>query len=95
MGTETLEKLPLEGVEANEELLDSLAGRLAERVAQEPHAPRQAPPAATAEPVAARRNAAMDRPLSTTWTLVAAGALAAIIAGAFVLIALFGPAPTP
>lgn len=94
MGTETLEKLPLEGVEANEELLDSLAGRLAERVGAEPRALRREPQPG-ASPAAARRGAAIDRPLPTRWAIVAAAGLAAIIAGAFVLIALFGPAPTP
>ena len=43
MRSETLEKLPLEGVEADEELLDSLAERLSERVGAEPRPPRREP----------------------------------------------------
>lgn len=95
MRSETLEKLPLEGVEADEELLDSLAGRLSERVAAEPRARRHELQRTTAPAATVRRGTAIDRPLPTKWAIVAAAGLAAIIAGAFVLIALFGPAPTP
>lgn len=95
MRTETLEKLPLEGVEAPEEFLDSLAGRLAERVAAEPRAPRHQQETGTTRAASARHTPTLDRPLSTRWTIIAAAGLTAIIAGAFVLIALFGPAPTP